>query len=200
VPILNDLLSSYQHLRREAGLPVAPSLITISAMQKVIDNKPDRSILGDEPVIAMVDRLDDILDLHAVGADSGEDKGSLAAVRSAYDDHNLTLEEFVGVEASIGKVVLTTYHSAKGREFRFVILPGLVEGIMPRWIWTRREGYVEPPPPELAQSRRTFYVGLTRASDVALLIYGPGWTNDGGYWTELGPSRFAVDVVETARR
>jgi len=59
---------------------------------------------------------------------------------------------------------------------------------------------VEPPPPELAQSRRTFYVGLTRASDVALLIYGPGWTNDGGYWTELGPSRFAVDVVETARR
>jgi len=196
VPTLSDLLSSYQRLRSEAGLPPVPTLATISNLQKVIDKRPAEGSAGDEPVVDMVNELDGILGLDALSEVRGEDAGSVAALSAAYDRYNLTLEAFAGVDASTGKVVLTTYHSAKGREFRFVILPGLVEGIMPRWAWVRGEGYVAPPPPELAQSRRMFYVGLTRASDAAVLIYGPGWRNDGGYWTELGPSRFAVDVVE----
>ncbi|MFJ4745460.1 3'-5' exonuclease [Streptomyces sp. NPDC088775] len=32
----------------------------------------------------------------------------------------------------MGKVLLATYHAAKGREFDTVILPGLLQGLIPR--------------------------------------------------------------------
>jgi superfamily I DNA/RNA helicase len=35
-----------------------------------------------------------------------------------------------------GRIVLTTYHSAKGREFGVVVLPGLVDKHIPYYCWS----------------------------------------------------------------
>ncbi|MGV9368231.1 3'-5' exonuclease [Amycolatopsis sp. NPDC003731] len=95
-----------------------------------------------------------------------------------------------------GKVTLTTYHSAKGREWDAVILPGLVEGIMPGRRWsTRLRAHPEPNPDRLAQDRRSFYVGLTRAKRALVLVYGSFWETDWGSKNEYGVSRFARDVL-----
>ncbi|MBA3872610.1 MAG: ATP-dependent helicase [Anaerolineae bacterium] len=58
------------------------------------------------------------------------------------------------------KVVLTTMHSSKGREFDYVILPGTQNLIMP---WSG--------PENLDSSRRLFYVACTRAKKAVYIIY-----------------------------
>jgi DNA helicase-2/ATP-dependent DNA helicase PcrA len=95
-----------------------------------------------------------------------------------------------------GKVTLTTYHSAKGHEWDVVILPGLVDGIMPRRKWSKQKRqYMQPTPGELDQDCRAFYVGLTRAKDAVILIHGDHWETSWGAVNRLGTSRFALDVL-----
>jgi DNA helicase-2/ATP-dependent DNA helicase PcrA len=96
-----------------------------------------------------------------------------------------------------GKVVLTTFHSCKGRQFDWVIIPGLVEGILPRWRWNgRRRNYDEPSKKELGETRRLFYVGFTRARKVVTLVTSEAYRNKPGYVVRLGTSRFADEISE----
>ncbi|MCV7584090.1 ATP-dependent helicase [Micrococcus luteus] len=97
-------------------------------------------------------------------------------------------------------LTVTTYQSAKGREFDVVVMPGLVEGSVPLWkptgppAWDREQ----PDGESVAEERRGFYVAITRARNELYLITGSGWTNNGGYW-ELqheGPSRFVLELLE----
>ncbi|MFD5340615.1 3'-5' exonuclease [Streptomyces hawaiiensis] len=108
----------------------------------------------------------------------------------------LTLVGISAGELRTGKVAVATYHSAKGREWQVVILPGLVDGIMPSRFWDRkRKKLPQPPPDRLRQDRLAFYVGLTRAKRAAVLIYGDHWETDWGGRNTLGISRFARDVL-----
>ena len=106
----------------------------------------------------------------------------------------LTLGDFANDGRFKGKVVLTTLHSGKGREFDVVIIPGLVEGILPAWTWNRftRE-YEAPSPRSLSISRRLFYVGFTRARHLVYLIWSKGYHHR-GYPINLGASRFATEI------
>lgn len=61
-------------------------------------------------------------------------------------------------EAAAREVVLSTVHAAKGLEYPAVFFAGLEDGILPY----RRAGEV-PAPERLAEERRIFYVGVTRA-------------------------------------
>ena len=154
---------------------------------------------GDETTATLVDLLDAALGLTALAAASREqrDQAALDRLREMSEAHGVTLEQLAGPDLAMGKVVVTTYHSAKGREFSAVVLPGLVEGIVPRLEWAKsRRAFREPARAVVAEERRTFYVALTRAADAALLIYGPMWETEWGAPNELGPSRFVVDVVE----
>jgi DNA helicase II / ATP-dependent DNA helicase PcrA len=89
---------------------------------------------------------------------------------------------------------LTTYHSAKGREWPYVILPALQEGIVPDWPLD----YGKPYPPDsakVAEERRLFYVALTRAQQAAILIYTPGPTTTMRRPTfHASPSRFITHL------
>jgi DNA helicase-2/ATP-dependent DNA helicase PcrA len=77
------------------------------------------------------------------------------------------LAEFCGMVPNSLRVNLSTLHSAKGREFDAVIIYPMNVDVMPDWRETKK-------PEELAEARRKFYVGVTRARHELHLVYGRG--------------------------
>lgn len=132
------------------------------------------------------DCLDTVLDGDATLRD---ERDALASVVRASDAGGAmaywTVAVFGGQGGSPDHLNLVTLHSAKGLEFRVVIMMGMEQGRIPRWNAgdiTRRE------------QRRLFYVGLSRAKDEAHMTYS-GWTqNQYGRRFMNGPSEFLAEV------
>ncbi|MGW5666672.1 ATP-dependent helicase [Micromonospora sp. NPDC003776] len=134
--------------------------------------------------------LSDVLDIPRLAAARNDrrDQRAPTALEAARRS-GLTMAELAGGRAP-GRLVLTTYHSAKGREFSAVILPGLVEGLVPFYfdnqVLSKRE---------LERARRQFYVAVTRAIDAVILIPGTHFTAWGrtrrSRW-----SRFVADIQQ----
>jgi DNA helicase-2/ATP-dependent DNA helicase PcrA len=81
---------------------------------------------------------------------------------------------------------LLTLHAAKGLEFPQVFIIGLDEGILPH-------SRSADDPEEMAEERRLFYVGITRAEDRVYLVRAAQRSTWGNYeMTE--PSRFLDDI------
>ena len=79
-------------------------------------------------------------------------------------DMLLALAEPRKAEAATPGVFVSTYHSAKGMEFRTVVLAAFEEGVLP--------SFRDAKDPELlAEARRLAYVGMTRAEDYLLLTH-----------------------------
>lgn len=122
-------------------------------------------------------------------------------LRAAARSLPLTLVEFAADGRLIGRVVITTYHSSKGRQFDAVILPGVQEGLAPRrrWNW-RANRFYDVDLTKLPEERRLFYVALTRARRWAHLLASPSYTTSKGVAVPLGPSRFLDEVRERLTR
>jgi DNA helicase II / ATP-dependent DNA helicase PcrA len=87
-----------------------------------------------------------------------------------------------------GWVTLLTLHAAKGLEFKQVFIIGLDEGILPH-------SRSRDDPEEMAEERRLFYVGITRAKDQLYLVRAERRSTFGDY--DYGePSRFLDDINE----
>jgi DNA helicase-2/ATP-dependent DNA helicase PcrA len=78
--------------------------------------------------------------------------------------HDMALNTFSGRIEGSGRVNLSTFHSAKGREFDAVIMFGINNGDIP----SRRDNNNER---ALREARRLFYVGVTRPRKELCLVY-----------------------------
>jgi superfamily I DNA/RNA helicase len=90
------------------------------------------------------------------------------------------------------RVTLMTLHSAKGLEFPHVFLVGLEEEILPHARTVAEIGDAAAGDP-LAEERRLFYVGITRAQH-RLTLSGCGTRRRGGEDLPRQPSRFLKEV------
>lgn len=108
----------------------------------------------------------------------------------------VTLAEFSGDARSIGKVRLTTYYSAKGREWGYVFLPYLQEAMTPDWPLDYGRPYL-PSEAFVEAERRAFYVALSRAKQAAVLVYTPdGLTGERVPISFRTPSRFLWNLPD----
>ena len=99
---------------------------------------------------------------------------------------NLVASETGDANSEQDKVSLTTLHSAKGLEFAVVFIIGLNEDVLPHV-------HDSDGPNDVAEERRLFYVGLTRAETLLYLSYA---RNKGHSDEILAPSRFLAELPE----
>ncbi|MCX4735082.1 ATP-dependent helicase [Streptomyces sp. NBC_01363] len=194
-PSLAALARTLMTLRTEAHLPPAASRLALPrALQICLDPQPPYP--ADAPAQDWLQRLRSGLELDAVAASHPDQDNTncLDELTRLCQSKGLLLQDLAQGEQVIGKVLLTTYHAAKGREFDTVILPGLLNGIIPRNVPDRGR-WRSPTAKELAEQRRTFYVALTRAERTLHLIVGPGHHTRNGYWRADGPSDFVVEMA-----
>ena len=83
---------------------------------------------------------------------------------------------------------LLTLHAAKGLEFSHVYIIGLDEGLLPH-----SRSFEDPE--EMAEERRLFYVGITRAKDHLTLVRAGQRSNYGRFEYTM-ESRFIEDIPE----
>lgn len=193
-PSLEQISGAYQELRLRASLSPADNNLVLRALQESIDEvAATETKIGDEATSWLADlvealeldrlstggRLPEGGDLNAIG-DFLSGVGSLASFIDFVDPH--------------GKIVLTTYHSAKGLGFEAVILPGLVDGVVPgdvpvNNVWGPPKGR------QLAEARRAFYVALTRAEHEVVLISGRGYRVTPKWYKPSSPSIFLREMA-----
>lgn len=101
---------------------------------------------------------------------------------------NFTLKIFGEQNGSPSHMNLSTVHSAKGLEYDVVIMVGLEEGRFPRTYMASES--------DIEESRRLFYVGVTRAKHEVHLLWSGFTLNKFGRKFHNGRSRF-IDEVYT---
>ena len=87
------------------------------------------------------------------------------------------------------RVTLMTVHSAKGLEFPVVFLTGLEDGLFPFYRTLQDKN-------KLAEERRLFYVGLTRAKQNVFLLYANNRRRSGAEQFYGLVSRFVREIPE----
>lgn len=198
IPTISDLAAHLRALRVAAGLGHANDSTREIGRSLVSLVEVHANMRETMSAAAFLKELVENAGLEELSTASPDerDRSTLHRFRDATRaDSAMTVVDIAGGKAR-GKVMLTTYHSAKGREFDTVILPGLCEGIIPRWAFDRRRRVWVPPADEsVDEARRNFYVAVTRALRLVILIHGPGWELEG--WNDRfhGPSRFVSDLM-----
>jgi DNA helicase II / ATP-dependent DNA helicase PcrA len=92
------------------------------------------------------------------------------------------------VPEEVDAPTLLTLHAAKGLEFPVVFIVGLDDGVLPH-------SRSLDDPEEMAEERRLFYVGLTRAKNRVFLVRAEQRSTYGNF-QESDPSRFLQDIPE----
>ncbi|MGH2538476.1 MAG: ATP-dependent helicase [Candidatus Promineifilaceae bacterium] len=174
---LHGLLALGQGLAN--WLALRPQLSAADLLDTIIDAVGYRAYI-DDGTEEGADRWANVLELRGVAQEfSGLDLDAFleqVALVSDVDD----------LEAQADAPTLLTLHAAKGLEFPVVFIVGLEEGVLPH---SRSLDDAE----ELAEERRLFYVGITRAEERLFLshtfrrsLYGSAEVST--------PSRFLYDL------
>jgi DNA helicase-2/ATP-dependent DNA helicase PcrA len=195
VPTVGQLTDMYQTLHADFDLPVPHRRATARLLAATLHATPPEADLS-----AWLRSLDEALGLTPLGRQSPQwrDRHATKQLEEAAEQHTLTIGDIAGALRT-GKITLTTYHAAKGREWDYVILPGLVDGLNPRKRWNRTDNaWVLTDDRDYEQARSSFYVGLTRAKRAAILIEGTLWHSYKGRLNHSTPSTFVSSIREHA--
>jgi DNA helicase-2/ATP-dependent DNA helicase PcrA len=138
------------------------------------------------------------------GVDRWENVQELRRIAFEYMDRSLVdfLENIALVSDQdtlpdrVNTPTLLTLHAAKGLEFPQVFITGLDDGLLPH-------SRSRDDPEEMAEERRLFYVGITRARDLLYLVRAEARATFGSYDSTI-PSGFIEnipsEIVTIARR
>jgi DNA helicase-2/ATP-dependent DNA helicase PcrA len=198
-PSVIDLNRELHRLRSEAGLLSAPDdLPGLRLLQQILDPRPVYPV--DSSAQLWLERLISELNLAALTANHPEKSNcaALEEIKSLVIRKSLSVQDLARGAEVVGKIVLTNYHTSKGREFHTVILPGLLDELLPFDI-PRGKVWRKPNPQELDEQRRSFYVALTRAETTVVLITGWRYRTKNGYPRDTGPSPFLTDMAKRLR-
>ncbi|MCY4651793.1 MAG: ATP-dependent helicase [Dehalococcoidia bacterium] len=194
-PGFSELLNWYLRLRADAGISVNPE--DLATRSEFFDTLRHLAI-PDIDLVDWLEQLDSSLDIKECLGSINFDGDDLVnwndIKRSCQEDGSLygyKLDDFARGGGRSDTVTLTTLHSSKGLEYEVVIMPGLEEGRLP--------GYRAKSPEALAEARRVFYVGMTRAKDTVFLMYS-GWYETRFRKWENGPSSFVRELQDQVDR
>ena len=134
------------------------------------------------------DRWENVLELRRLASDF-EERGLTEFLQNlalVSDQDTIPLAESDDPERPRGAVTLLTLHAAKGLEYNQVFIMGLDEGLLPH-------SRSRDDPEEMAEERRLFYVGMTRARNQLYLLRAERRRTFNTY--DYGePSRFLSDI------
>ena len=137
----------------------------------------------------------DALDLEQLAQHVGDPRSITKLADMLETPEGIALTDLASDTAASGKVVISTFHGAKGREVSAVVIPGLTEGAVPPWV-----GPVRSRRPKtgraLDEERRGFCVALTRGRGRVVLQVSSSGVDHQRYEIRGGHSSFAVQLAQ----
>lgn len=191
-----DKIKSADDLARLKFPKLASFWETINELEKISGNKNVSGLI--KSVLEKINYKNLCLDGTNEGESRWENIQELIGVAAKFDDWDgpLGLSSFLeeialtssadDVSDEKGELNLMTLHSAKGLEFPVVFIAGAEEGLLPHSRSIFNAG-------EMEEERRLCYVGLTRAREMAYLIFTRR-RNLYGQTQPSIPSRFLGDI------
>jgi DNA helicase-2/ATP-dependent DNA helicase PcrA len=190
-PLIDDLLSTWIEMKSDARMAIDPEFLRertefFSHLVQVAKK--------DMPVTEWLTRLNVVLGIEDCLARRTYSPDELASWKDVVDKckegqplYGFTVDDLASCSGRPDTVTLTTLHSSKGLEYQFVIMPGLEQGRIPGFAATSED--------RLAEARRVFYVGMTRAKDAVYLLYSGWYKNRYNQVFRNGPSRFLLELI-----
>jgi DNA helicase-2/ATP-dependent DNA helicase PcrA len=166
-------------LMEDAGRLSVPDLV-----REILERSGYRAALAGEGTFEAEGRLENLQELLNAAAEfhmthPGEGLEQFLEMTSLVAEIDLYDEEE-------GAVTLMTLHNAKGLEFSVVFIVGMEDGVFPHLRCMEEEE-------RMAEERRLFYVGVTRAKDL-LYLTGAAYRSRYGDFSYHPESRFLQDI------
>lgn len=189
-----DLADELRTYFIDSGRPEGRTdLAAAMALDPVLERRPARDELLADWLASVLGELGLVEALHqAESYEADIEALEVLQQRLRSSAAGATVGQFAGMLRQSGHVVVTTYHSSKGRQFDVVVLPFLQDGFMPRARKKRGRGWQLT---DVDNDRLLFYVAFTRARHaVELLRSDSSGIDPYGDPAAFPPSRFANEV------
>ncbi|HKI05319.1 MAG TPA: UvrD-helicase domain-containing protein [Thermoanaerobaculia bacterium] len=147
-----DLIVGLQHTASEMPLPaLLDRLLEAIAYTELYNKDEPEDVARLENIREFLSAAQEFTEANSYNTGSDED------LLTAFLDHVALVSDLDSLQSEKG-ISLMTLHSAKGLEFKAVVLPGLENGLLPHF---NSQGAQE----DIEEERRLLYVGMTRSRE-----------------------------------